>query len=292
MLVQLGSRRWFMYLTLWGIISLAWIGPRWASGAEASPLHPALRFYSRFDESLDADYARGDKQLYTATTIQRSSVKPGLHSDGVEWNREAGYRGGSLNFHKKTEAVLFYRGGENVRHDKSEFGGTVSLWMKLTPDDDLPDGYVDPLQITDKEWNNRSFFLDFTDKDPREFRLGVFSDYKFWNPQDVPWEKIAVADRPMVVSAQPPFRHDRWTHVAFTWQHFNSERDRGTAKLYLDGKSIGKLEGAQRFSWDAEQVVIMLGIYYVGGMDELAIFDRPLNDDEVKQLHEGKLFSP
>jgi hypothetical protein len=89
------------------------------------------------------------------------------------------------------------------------------MWLRLSPDEDLKPGYCDPLQITDKEWNNSAFFIDF-DKDlPRVFRLGVFPDFKTWNPQNTPWEQIAAGDRPMVPVARPPFQRTAWTHVAW-----------------------------------------------------------------------------
>jgi hypothetical protein len=38
------------------------------------------------------------------------------------------------------------------------------------------------------------------------------------------------------------------------------------------------------FTWDPQKVAIMIGIYYVGGFDELTIFDRALDDTEIAQL--------
>ena len=87
----------------------------------------------------------------------------------------------------------------------------------------------------------------------------------------------------MITVRNPPFEASTWTHVAFTWQRFNAEEE-GRAVLYLNGKSTGDLRRRQRFQWDPKNVVIMLGINYVGGLDELAIFDRALTADEVKEL--------
>ena len=58
--------------------------------------------------------------------------------------------------------------------------------------------------------------------------------------------------------------------------------------LYLDAKSQGTLRGPQRFTWDPKQVVIMLGIYYTGQLDDFAIFNRPLSTDEIGTLYELK----
>jgi hypothetical protein len=73
--------------------------------------------------------------------------------------------------------------------------------------------------------------------------------------------------------------------VVFTWYSFNTPNIDGRAVLYLDAKPQGQLSGEQRISWSRERVVIMLGINYVGRMDDLAVFDRELSPSEVEQLH-------
>jgi hypothetical protein len=156
--------------------------------------------------------------------------------------------------------------------------------MRLNPAEDLPPGFVDPLQITAKAWNDAAIFVDFTETNPRRFRLGVFSDYKFWNPTDRPWDAIPEGERPMVSVSDLPFSRDTWTHVAITFQGFNSADTEGDAVLYLDGKPRGRLPGARQFTWDPEKVAIVLGIYYVGRIDDFAIFNRALGRDQVIAL--------
>jgi hypothetical protein len=39
------------------------------------------------------------------------------------------------------------------------------------------------------------------------------------------------------------------------------------------------------FVWDPAKVLLVLGASYVGYMDDLAVFDRPLTDVEVDRLH-------
>lgn len=255
-----------------------------AQTAESS-LTKSLSFLASFDESADADYARGDRGVYTGKNLERQQVSPGLPA-GVASLHDQGRWGRALRFERRAEQVVFYRGADNVPYAADGFAATVSLWMRLDPDQDLEPGYVDPLQITDKTWNNAALFLDFTkDDQPRHFRLGVFSDYPFWNPQDRAWDSIPARERPMVEVARPPFARDRWTHVAFTIQDFNRPTD-GKAVLYLDGEPQPPLVGPQRFTWNSQQVVIMLGIYYTGLMDELAVFDRALTADEIRALHQ------
>ena len=248
-------------------------------------LSSALTFYASFDDSADADFARGDRRIYTAKgATQRSQATAGISSPSVSRVDDHGRWNGALQFGKRTEQVVFFRGEKNVAFDAQRLEGTVSLWMRLSPDEDLEPGYVDPLQITDKKWNDSCFFLDFTkDEKPRHFRLGVFSDYKFWNATDRKFDNIPESERPMVVVKRPPFTRDKWTHVAFTYSRINT-RAIAEAQLYIDGKSVGQLTRAQQFNWKPKDVVIMLGIYYTGLVDELAIFDRGLSVEEIQKL--------
>lgn len=245
-----------------------------------------LLFHASFDESADADFAQGDPKIYTASSLERDNAQHGLHADGVRLDKRSGRYGGSLYFGKKSETTVFFRGGKNVPYSNTDFQGTISFWMRVNPDDDLPPGYVDPLQITDKTWNNASLFVDFTKELPRQFRLGVFSDYDFWNPRDRAWDNIPESERPMVSVTNPRFSRQEWTHVAITFEGFNSQADEGRATLFLQGKPQGALRGKQRFTWNPAELAIMLGIYYVGAMDDLAIFRRALSESEIARLME------
>lgn len=255
------------------------------------PRTPAFResllLFASFDESEHADFARGDRRLFTAQSLKREKVAVGLTPKGTRLH-DRGKFGRSLFFPKKTPNITFYKGGKNVAYQRDRpFEKTISFWMSLTPDSDLPPGFVDPLQITDKKWNDASIFVDFTKASPRQFRLGVYSDFKFWNPNNRKYDDIPESERPLVSVDKPPFRNDKWTHVAITLSNMNPPSGKNSlATLYLDGKSQGALTRPQRFTWSADQVVVMLGIYYVGHLDDFAMFDKALSAAEVKQLHE------
>lgn len=141
--------------------------------AESTRLSESLLFHASFDKSVDADFAKGNRSIYTAESLKRQDVRPGIHVDAVRL-AENGRYGGSLRFREKTEAVVFYRGGANVPYASDGFEGTICFWMRVSPSEDLPAGYVDPLQITDKAWNDASVFVDFTDANPRQFRWACF----------------------------------------------------------------------------------------------------------------------
>ncbi len=270
-----------------------------AAAEEKKDLARGLVFHASFDQSVDADFARGDPKLYTAESIKRQKIRSGVHTSAVRRMEKGGRFGGCLSFQKRTNEIVFFKGGRNVAFSKSGFDGTISMWMKVSPKG-LPPGFVDPLQITDKTWNDRSIFLDFSKDSPRHFRMGFFADHSFWNPGNRKWEDIPENERPMVDTHPKPFPDDRWTHVAITYSDVNakkverSKQDRVSSSdrsaqqvvLYVDGESVGEIVGPQRVSWEPERVVMMLGIYYVGQIDELALFDRNLSAKEIIRLRD------
>ena len=87
----------------------------------------------------------------------------------------------------------------------------------------------------------------------------------------------------MVTVKKPSFSRQAWKHVAFTFTGVNTA---GTANatLFLDGKAMGAVNQPMRFTWDLKETAIMLGIDYIGDLDELMIFDRALNGRELKLL--------
>lgn len=153
--------------------------------------------------------------------------------------------------------------------------------------------YCDPIQITEKAWDNGALWVDFSkDEKPKHFRLGAFADHTVWNPTNRNFDSIPPAERPMVTVTQPPFATGQWTHVAFTFENFNTGKPNGIAKLYLNGKLQGSVtDRNQQFTWTPEKAAIQLGMSYVGLYDDLSLFDRPLTDAEIETLFkfEGKL---
>ena len=259
---------------------------------DKASLNDDLVVFAGFEGSMDASViaANGDGTVYTADSPARKVVERGNHIPEVTIAKNAGRLGDALRFSAKTDKVLCYKAASNGFEPQDNWSGTVSLWLKLNADADLPAGYCDPLQITSKKWDDASFFFDFDQTLPRDFRLGVFSDFEFWNPAKVKWDDISVSDRPMVVVNQPPFSRDQWTHVVFTFDNLNATTDKvSTASLYVNGKLQGTVKRPMRFTWTkcndgASEAMIMLGINYVGDMDELKIYRRALTADEVEKL--------
>lgn len=166
----------------------------------------------------------------------------------------------------------------------------MSFWLSVDPAADLETGFCDPIQITPRAWNDAAFFVEFEKRaEGIPFRLGVYPDFKIWNPTNRKWEDIPMQEKPLTTVPKPPFSRGKWTHVVFTFDRFNTSRDDGVAHLYLDGLPAAVLDPRrQTFTWDEEKSLIMLGLGYIGLWDELAVFNRALTPAEVAHLHRLK----
>jgi Concanavalin A-like lectin/glucanases superfamily len=249
-------------------------------------LRATLGFLASFDRSFDADYAHGDPLIYSAPSYTKlDATMPGVANPDIVIAKGQGRYGDALQFRKKNTQALFYRAAVNTNYRPRNWSGTISFWLNLSPDTDL-DGYTDPVQLTDKTYNNAAIWVDFTrDDKPRHFRLGVFGDSAAWNKANLPSDKDPFFNQRTVVVTQPPFARGQWTHVAIAFSGLGTDAG-GTAKLYLNGKLAGTADGIREpFSWEPFLASIRLGVNYTGLFDELSIFTRALNDAEVDALY-------
>ena len=89
----------------------------------------------------------------------------------------------------------------------------------------------------------------------------------------------------MVALKRAPFARTRWTHVVFTFDRLNAGKA-GVGHLYLDGQPQGRIANWDlTLGWQAENVQLVLSAAYVGGIDDLAVFDRALSANEVAQVY-------
>lgn len=250
-------------------------------------LRDALTFHASYENGPDGDFALGDRRLYSAPSYKEiEAATPGLLSLNIETAVDEGKFGHALRFKSKNTEAVFYYADKNVAFVPRNWSGTISFWLNLNPDEDLAPGFCDPIQITDSAYNDSAIWVDFTKDDkPRHFRLGVFGDLTAWNPENIEPDKNPAFANRLVVVTQPPFSRGKWTHVAITHEGLGSATG-GWAKLYLDGELQGTAEGiTEAFSWDMAKGVIRIGVNYVGLFDELALFNRPLRDEEIRVLH-------
>lgn len=253
-------------------------------------LKTALSLHASFDKSVDADIARGDAGLWNASNMEkREGAEKGITPGGeVVWDRDQGRFGGSLRFKDSKGPMVFYKAAKNFPELRSGWSTTVMFWLKADPVGELKEGFCDPIQITSKQWDDAAVFVEFEKRATGiPFRLGVYADKPVWNPTNRKFEDIPPAERPLAPVEKPPFEKGKWTHVAFTLSQFNSGKADGVAQLYLDGKPAAQLTPRnQMFTWQVERAAIMLGLGYIGSMDDLAIFDRALTPDEIATAYQ------
>jgi hypothetical protein len=267
------------FLSVVGLATLA------ANGAQQD-LGAALTFHASFDRAADADFALGDKAVYTAPTYKNlDAAKPGLHNPDVSLLPGKGRHGAAIEFKAKNTTAIYYHANKNVAYRQGGWNGTVSFWLNLNPDEDLT-GFADPVQLTDKDYNDAALWVDFTGNDkPRHVRLGVFGDLKAWNPEGVRGQTNPLFLRHIVAVTTPPFARGTWTHVAFTFAGLNGQQP-GIARFFLNGKLQGSTEPIpEAFTWDPAKATIRIGVNYAGLLDDLSIFNRALNEGEIASLY-------
>lgn len=262
------------------------------NAGSVSELRKALTFHAPFDNNVDANFSIGDPSLWSASDLnKREEAVKGLPASGrIVLDSSVGRFGGSLRFLTAKGPIVFYRAKGNIAEPRSNWSGTVSFWLSTDPEKDLVPGFCDPIQITSKQWDDAAMFVEF-EKRPTgiPFRLGVYADKNVWNPNGRKFEDIPLLERPLASVEPTPFAENTWVHVVFVFERFNTNEPQGASTLYLNGKPASSIPTrTQTFTWDANKAAIMLGLGYVGRMDDLAIFNRALSEKEVQQLNELK----
>ena len=255
-------------------------------------LSESLTFHASFDHGQDADFGGGDKKIYTGSFkgSREQSALPtttGLGNPPLSISNKKGKYGSALEFTKDNSHVVFYKLDKNIQYSEKDFKGSVSLWMSLNTEE-IPDKYCDPIQITDKYYASDAIWLDITKNDvPPDLRLGVFGDEQVWDVNKLQGRAEEFFWRLFKIS-EPPFSKDKWTHVVITWEM--NGKDIGKAKLFINGEYRGKSGPIREpLRWDISKVTLRLGTgHYVGLMDDIALFNKALTDDEIKVLYKFK----
>ncbi|MGH9660818.1 MAG: LamG-like jellyroll fold domain-containing protein [Bryobacteraceae bacterium] len=237
--------------------------------------------YVSFDRGLDADVAGGGRSPSTRFNHPDEAGRF-VFEEGVDasvFRTGRGVHGAGL------EAInvlprngrIFYPAQGNIAFRKGGWGGAVSFWMNSDPNRMLKTRFCDPVQITEKGANNGGLWVDFPDTTPRDFRLGAFAAGAGLAETD--------ADAPLVRVRNVGFKAGDWHHIAMAWSNFDSGIANARAALYLDGKLAGELGGrAIAMDWNLDRTGIYVAVSYIGLLDELAVFRRPLTAGEVAEL--------
>jgi len=71
------------------------------------------------------------------------------------------------------------------------------------------------------------------------------------------------------------------------WRNFDTGKPNAEAALYINGKLVGTVQNRPlAMRWDMEQTGIYVAVNYIGLLDELAIFNRPLTAEEIGILYQ------
>jgi len=251
-------------------------------------LAQALTFHASFDHGPDADFALGDRRVYTTTVESNEELNAlslGL-AEPLAIVQGAGRYGAALQFTGEINRIAYYKAEYNVAYSPSAFAGTSSFWLSLDPAE-IPGQYSDPVQLTDKSFSDDCIWIDFTKNDtPSDFRLGVFGNRTGgWDvknrraeAQEFYWRLLKVEE--------PPFAKGEWTHVVITWDGLNNTQS-GRARLYFNAEYQGASSVIREpFTWELANAGIRLGMgRFAGLIDDIALFNRALTGDEINLLY-------
>jgi len=252
----------------------------------ATKFKNALTFYTSFDNGTEADFALGNKNMYTAPSFRQvDSAEVGMTNMDHQILPNKGQSGAAFQFGKNGKKVVFYKGKDNIAYAADNWTGTISFWLSVDPVTDLAPGYTDPIQITDTRYNDASIWVDFTGENPRDFRLGVIGDNAVWTKDTLTAPVDTVFEKRVVRVSDIPFAKDKWTHILISYQDLGTAQS--TASLYMDGQKMGSIDGiTDPFTWELDQSKIYLGLGYIGLMDELAIFNKAFTAEDVMEFRQ------
>jgi hypothetical protein len=252
----------------------------------------SMIFLSTFDSVTDVNLFGADEKggwIYTAESTERKNVLVQNRCKHVTIAENQGKLGDSLQFSKTSDQVLFYYASANLPRPRNNWAATVSFWLKPDLGEIGPKACY-PLQFSDGDWTHGGFFVRFPCMDKTVFEFGAVSAL------DAAEEPVAdVDDMPhgqvtLLNIEDAPLDRDRWTMVTLTLRGVNPNADEDSvASLYLNGKLAGEVKQPLRFVWmapgEAEpDAAMFLGINYIGGMDDLRIYDKELSEKEVRML--------
>jgi hypothetical protein len=258
-----------------------------ADSAEAA-LRRAVVSYASFDEAVKLDYGGGAKTPDTRFNDEKEKGKfvfeQGFDAKVFRVLPGKGIAGGALQAADvlPRNGRIFFPARGNIGYRKGGWGGALSVWINTDPNKLLKTKFCDPIQITQKGANNGGIWFDFNDAKPRDLRMGIF-------PAVAQGQQPLKEEDPQAPMVRVPgvgFTEGAWHHVVLSWRNLDTGRKDGEGTLWIDGKKIGTIGPRElAMDWDLDKTGIYFAVNYVGLLDELAIFNRPLTPEEVALLH-------
>ena len=271
------------------LLLFAGVIPALGADADEAALRKAVTLYASFDESPRADFGGGDLTFSTRSNNPKEKgkfvIEKAFNSKVFRTAKGKGVVGGCLEAADvlPNNGRIFFPAKGNIAFKSGGWGGTLSVWINTDPNKLLKTRFCDPIQMTQKGANNGGIWFDFNDAKPRDMRMGVF-------PM-IPAGKTGIKEEsdpnaPMVRVPKVGFKSGDWHHIVLRWQNFDTGKKDALASLFIDGKKIGDVKDREiAMGWDVDKAGIYVAVSYIGLMDELALFNRPLTDAEVWLLH-------
>ncbi|MCA9070778.1 MAG: hypothetical protein KDA84_17735, partial [Planctomycetaceae bacterium] len=135
-----------------------------------------MTFYASFDEKVQADVGGGEVRFRTRVDDQKRKgqfvFREGFPESVFQIDKQNGVSGGSLSC---TDVIphrgrIFFPAKQNLAYQSNGWGGAVSLWVNINPDQQLKTPYCDPIQITHKGAHDGGIWIDFPNENPRGLR--------------------------------------------------------------------------------------------------------------------------
>ncbi len=247
----------------------------------------AVTFYASFDERVAGDYGSGELLPRTrsdhSTEKGKFVVERGFRESSLRIAKNNGVHRGALEGFDvlPRRGRMFFPAKGNLPYDSDGWSGAVSVWLNTDPNTMLKTSYCDPVQITERRAGDGGLWIDFPNTKPRDMRLGVFRALAV-GEKAVPESDPAA---PLVQLADVGFQNGDWHHVVMNWRNLDSGKTNASAELFIDGKLIGRLTDREiAMEWNLDKTGIYVAVNYIGLLDELAIFDKPLEKSEILYL--------
>jgi hypothetical protein len=251
-------------------------------------LRKAVTFYASFDEEVRGDAGGGELTLSTRSNHETEKGKfvyeKGFNGTLFRVARGKGIAGGAL---EATDVLprngrVYFPAKGNIAYRPGGWGGAVSVWVNTDPNRLLKTAFCDPIQITQKGANNGGLWFDFNNAKPRDLRHGAFPAIA----EGQTGIKEEDAKAPIVRVPGIDWKAGDWHHVVLNWRNFDTGKLDAVSALYIDGKLIGEIEDQPlAMGWELNKTGIYVAVNYIGLLDELAVFGRPLTAGEIERLH-------
>jgi hypothetical protein len=255
--------------------------------ADETAVRRAVTFYASFDEAVKGDFGGGGLDVGTRyphpTEKGQFVFEKGSDGTVLKVAKGKGVAGGAL---EATDVVpkngwTYFPVKGNLAYKKGGWSGSVSVWCNTDPNRLIQAKFCDPVQITQKGYDNGALWFDFNDAKPRDLRFGAFTAR--------PTGQKAVPEgdpkAPLVRAPGVGWKAGEWHHVVLTFRNLDTGKPDAVTALFLDGKLIGEVKDqAIAMGWDVDQAGVYLSLGYVGLLDEFALFDRALTAEDVALL--------